>query len=112
MYAVQYNNAESVKLLLANQADPNLATFKPEDLKDEDCGINNLRTGNRTALMYAAWYGTPEMMGLLIHAGAKPENRDDESDDSPGKKAVDYLSLNTSLLPVATKEAQELLRTH
>jgi len=66
MYAVQYNNIKSTKLLLSRNPDPNLATFKPESLKTYRCdGYHNLSSYGLTALDYSRKYANPEIIQLL-----------------------------------------------
>ncbi len=67
MYAAQYNQVESVKLLLKNGANTNLATIIPEDT----CYYTLTKSG-MTALHYAARYSSKEVIELLLTAGANP----------------------------------------
>ncbi|KTD74930.1 ankyrin repeat domain-containing protein [Legionella waltersii] len=76
MYAIQYENFTTVKLLVENKADVNLATFGPMD----DCEYE-IQVGNRTPLMYAAWQGNNEIVNYLISKGAKIDNKDTDGHD-------------------------------
>lgn len=67
MYAAQYNQLESVAILLSKKADPNLATIIPED----NCNYTLSKSGMR-ALHYAVRYASPELIKLLIKSGADP----------------------------------------
>lgn len=67
MYAAQFNQIESAKLLLQHDADPNAVTRRPEN----SCYYTLSRT-NMTALHYAARYASPEFIKLLIESGAEP----------------------------------------
>ncbi|MBF0295174.1 MAG: ankyrin repeat domain-containing protein [Magnetococcales bacterium] len=65
MYAAQYNQVESAKLLLEAGANPNAATIIPDD----DCNYR-LATSQMTALHYAVRYGSLPLVKLLIGSGA------------------------------------------
>lgn len=67
MYAAQYNQLESVAILLSKKADPNLSTIIPED----NCNYTLSKSGMR-ALHYAVRYASPEVIKLLIKNGADP----------------------------------------
>ncbi|HQQ64014.1 MAG TPA: ankyrin repeat domain-containing protein [Pseudomonadales bacterium] len=67
MYAAQYNEFESAKLLLDHGADPNAATVEPSD----NC-YYTLETFNMTPLHYAVRYASPEFVKLLMDHGAEP----------------------------------------
>jgi len=64
-YAAQYNQPESVKLLLDAGANPNTKTTKPQD----SC-FYAIRTTNMTPLHYAARYASPETIKILLDGGA------------------------------------------
>jgi len=66
MYAAQYNQMESTRILLAHRADPNARTFEVRG-----CDID-VKTGNMTALHYAARYAAAGVMRLLVEKGAVP----------------------------------------
>jgi Ankyrin repeats (3 copies)/Ankyrin repeat len=65
MYAAQYNQLESAKLLLEAGANPNAVTIQPTD----NCQYSISRT-NVTALDYAARYGSAALIKLLVAHGA------------------------------------------
>jgi ankyrin repeat protein len=67
MYAAQYNELESAKMLLEHDADANAATIKPSD----NC-YYTLQTLNMTPLHYAVRYASPEFVKLLLDHGAEP----------------------------------------
>ncbi|QKE64147.2 ankyrin repeat domain-containing protein [Aquipseudomonas campi] len=67
MYAAQYNQLESARLLLAKGANANATTIWPTDR----CTYQ-LSTRNMTALHYAARYASPELIDLLLEKGAEP----------------------------------------
>lgn len=76
MYALQHGNFASVKLLVENKADVNLSTFKPID----NCKYE-ITTGNRTPLMYAAWYANASIVDYLMAKGAKTDAKDTDGHD-------------------------------
>ena len=92
MYAVQYNNIESVKLLFNNKVDVNAVTTEiTTENGGSSCNQNfHIQASARTPLMYAAWYSIPEILQLLLNAGA-----DKKMVDSNKKTACDYLDRNT-----------------
>ena len=106
MYAVQYNNLQSVKLLLANHAYANVSTLPSNAISPDDCYMNGLRARKRTVLMYAAWYATPEMISLLLRAGADPWDKDDR-----GGAARNYLARNSLLSAAQRSEGRWLLQS-
>ena len=65
MYAAQFNQLESAKLLLQYGADPNATTTKPLD----NCNYT-LRTHNITPLHYATRYASKQLIELLLENGA------------------------------------------
>src|SRR3989442_1151138 len=64
-------NLAMVKLLLAKGADVNAATLDAIPVRKGPIGLNHL-----TALMYAAPYGTPDLVRTLIDAGAQINAKD------------------------------------
>ena len=104
MTAAQYDNAESIALLLKSGADIDARTLHPaeisgntasyrDDVPDDhydhlqySCGPVNIRHGERTALMYAAAGGSLPAIRTLVDAGADIGAR-----DSLGRRAVHYL---------------------
>lgn len=77
MYAIQFGNLESIKILLEHGADINLATF-PEKTKYSETMI---KASNRTPLMYAAWHANSEIVKFLLAKGANPNIKDSEGHD-------------------------------
>ena len=77
MYAIQYGNIDSVKMLVENKANVNLATFT-SDLSN--CA-HELSAGNRTPLMYAAWHASDEVVKYLLAHGANADAKDTEGHD-------------------------------
>ncbi|MFC1537163.1 ankyrin repeat domain-containing protein [Pseudomonadota bacterium] len=65
IYAAQYNQPESVKMLLEAGADPNVKTTRPVN----DC-FYTIRTYNMTPLHYAVRYASPEIIKMLLDHGA------------------------------------------
>lgn len=65
MYAAQYNQLQSARLLLDAGANPNAVTVRPSDT----CGYS-LGTTNVTALDYAARYASAAVIKLLLAHGA------------------------------------------
>lgn len=70
MYAVQYDNLEAVKLLLAAGADVNAETHIPLD----SCNYT-IKTSGYTPLHYASRYASRNLVELLLDAGASPYAR-------------------------------------
>jgi len=64
MYAAQYNQLETAKLLLDAGADPNATTHQADT-----CSYD-LHTFNMTPLHYATRYASPEFIKLLVDNGA------------------------------------------
>ena len=73
MSAAHMNRADSVRLLLHHGANPNLRTVASKD----ECGMT-IKRGSRSALMYAAENAGPEVIHLLLEAGADPLAKDSE----------------------------------
>ena len=67
MYAAQYNQLETARLLLAAGANANAMTILPDDR----CTYT-LNTSKMTALHYAARYASAELTELLLQKGAAP----------------------------------------
>lgn len=67
MYAAQFNQLESAKLLLKAGADPTARTFKPDDT----CTYT-IQTLEMTPLHYAVRYASAELVRLLLDNGASP----------------------------------------
>jgi ankyrin repeat protein len=70
-FAAGAGNLAMVKLLLAKGANANAASHESIQVRKGPIGLNHL-----TALMYAAPYGTPELVGTLIDAGAEVNAKD------------------------------------
>ncbi|MFH0780420.1 MAG: ankyrin repeat domain-containing protein [Pseudomonadota bacterium] len=114
MYAVQQNQLEAAKILLAAGADPNSTTIIPSNRCEY-----TLKTAHMTALHYAARYASAEMIKLLIIGGANPFIQTDnpiKRDEYP----IDWLrrytqevvaeERNPNIFPEEIEEAQNLLR--
>jgi uncharacterized protein len=87
MYAVQERDLSAIRSLLATTVDVNAATHAKVGIAQiEACGLH---AGSRTALMYAAWQGNPEIVSLLLKAGA-----DVRRVDSTGAAAGAYVGAN------------------
>jgi ankyrin repeat protein len=65
MYAAQYNQLESARLLLDAGANPNAVTLQPSDTCEYSLGTTNV-----TALDYAARYASAAVIKLLLAHGA------------------------------------------
>ena len=74
MYAAQYNQLESAKLLIKHGADVNAVTVKPGD----NC-YYTLSTFNMTPLHYAVRYASSDLIRLLLDSGAQPFIKTDNS---------------------------------
>jgi ankyrin repeat protein len=89
MIAAHHGDVDAVRILLAqpqikvDQATPTVFNSAAIIGYSED--PPPLRTGHRTALMYAAAAGHAEICNLLIQHGAKTREKDAE-----GKTALDY----------------------
>jgi len=79
MAAAQYDRIDAARLLLANGAKVDAATWHADDYEA-------LRHDGRTALMYAAAYASWPVIQLLLDQGADPY-----AADSKGRRAIDYL---------------------
>jgi len=67
MYAAQFNQLDSAKLLLKAGADPTARTFKPDD----GCTYT-IQTLEMTPLHYAVRYASADFVRLLLDKGASP----------------------------------------
>ena len=94
MYAVQYKNPESVKVLLSYKADINVPTHPTADeIARHGCDSQvRLEASKRTGLMYSAWHSTPEIVSMLLNADA-----DKKMIDTQGMTACGYLHRNVGL---------------
>jgi ankyrin repeat protein len=79
MEAAQFNQAQSVRVLLQHDANPNATTWPAKD-------DAMLQHDGRTALMYAAANASLSTIKLLLASGADPYQT-----DSKGFRAIDYL---------------------
>jgi len=70
MYAAQYDQDESARILLAHDADPNAATIRPPG----DCTYTLTTTG-MTPLHYAVRYASAKLVRRLLAAGALTFNQ-------------------------------------
>jgi uncharacterized protein YecT (DUF1311 family) len=98
MYAVQERNINGVRRLIKAGVNVNAIT-------STDVSCTGLKAGNRSALMYAAWYGTPKIMRALLDAHAKADHL-----DTNGKSALDYLGHNTLLSSEQREAMRAMLR--
>ena len=98
MYAVAENNLGGVRALLDAGAGVNATTAAL------DKGCTNLKAGERTALMYAAWHARPDMLKLLLDAKADRDLR-----DSNGETARQYIARNDKLDADQRKAMEALL---
>lgn len=86
MYAVQTNDHPVAQFLLEQGANPSARTVA----SDQQCG--RLKRDGRTPLMYAAENASPELIDLLLDAGAEADAADTE-----GNTAAWYLERNSGL---------------
>jgi hypothetical protein len=84
MYAAQYDQFESAKLLLDSGADPNAATTWPPDT----CSYA-LTTARMTPLHYAVRYASPRVIQLLLARGAFTFNKT-EKQYAEGEYPLDW----------------------
>lgn len=87
MYAAQYNQLASVKLLLNAGAAVNAETIIPTD----DCNYTLSKYG-MTALHYAVRYSSKEIIELLLEKGANPFAKTSEKD---GGRPIDWIKKYT-----------------
>ena len=87
MYAAQYNQYESIALLLAAQADPNLMIHQP---KDNECEYS-LETTNLSSLHYAVRFADFKSIKILIDSGAWLELKALENSRNYTSTALDWL---------------------
>ena len=88
MYAAQYNQYESIALLLAAQADPNLMIHQP---KDNECEYS-LETTNLSSLHYAVRFADFKSIKILIDSGAWLELKALENSRNYTSTALDWLT--------------------
>lgn len=97
MHATQQNQIESARALLEHGADPNMATFIPNDR----C-YYALRSSRVTALHYAVRYASPDLIRLLLsygaatYAQANVEWGDGKNVRVPGPYPLDWLTTYAS----------------
>jgi hypothetical protein len=110
MYAAQYNQLESARLLLEAGANPNAVTIQPAD----NCEYSISRT-NVTALDYAARYGSAALIKLLVAHGAATNIRSMRFGGVAGYP-LDWLDastasgLNSNIKASEVPELEQLLR--
>lgn len=88
MYAAQYNQLESTKILLSKGANPNLFTLIPDD----NCNFT-LSKSNMTALHYAVRYASADLVKLLLKSGANPFA---STSETTGGRPIDWLHKYTA----------------
>jgi len=93
IYAVQYSQLESVKMLLEAGADSNVKTTRPVNT----C-FYTIRTYNMTPLHYAVRYASPEIIKMLLDHGAATFIKADNQREYPPSQdtALDWLILYTN----------------
>ena len=96
MYAAQFNQLESARILLAAGADPNASTYLPED----EC-YYTLNTSGMTPLHYAVRYASASMIKMLVEHGAVTFAKAKKNDPRREESAYDWLVRYT-----ATPEAE------
>ncbi len=87
MYAAQYNQIDSAKILLKYKANPNLFTIIPSD----NCSYTLSKYG-MTALHYAVRYASYDFVKLLLDNGAYPYAKTSEAE---GGYPIDWLKKYT-----------------
>lgn len=87
MYAAQYDQIESARILLRADADPNAATYPPEDT----C-FYTLASSGVTALHYAARYASAPLIQLLVANGAATSSKALRDYSSPEEYPLDWLN--------------------
>ena len=107
MYAAQYDQLESARLLLKAGALPNLATHPPEDT----C-FYTLSSSGVTALHYAVRYASVPLIRLLVATGAATSSKARRDDSKPEEFPLDWLETYTERPRTAAElaELRELLR--
>lgn len=94
MYAAQYNQLESARILLAAGADPNAETHIPED----DC-YYTLRTSGMTPLHYAVRYASAPVVLALIEHGSFTFSRTKRLYPDVQEYPLDWLNKHTGDTP-------------
>ena len=92
MYAAQHDLLNAVELLIANNANVNIAT------QVEKYACVNLERDHRTALMYAAENASPQVIEAIIVAGA-----DITAKDTKGNAAAWYFERNNKVVDPTTR---------
>jgi hypothetical protein len=107
MYAAQYDQLESARILLEAGADPNAATFLPEDT----C-FYTLRSSGVTALHYAVRYSSVPLIQLLVANGAATFSKALRYESNPAEYPLDWIATYTERPRNAADRAalEELLR--
>lgn len=100
MYAIQENNAESVKLLLKYGADVNQTTVTEKT----SSWCSSLKADGRTPLMYAAWHSSPQILEILLENDADIGRRDSE-----GETAIYYVPKNLNISEIERSKIYEIL---
>lgn len=102
MYAAQEDQMEAVRILLDAGANPNASTMRPSDT----CS-HTVQTSGVTPLHYAARYGSPALIALLVERGSRTFLAAD------GREEVyprDWLALNTGMDEADRIALAELMR--